>query len=144
MSIPEGFHTVTPYLLIEQAAQAIDFYKRAFNAEQMLLMEHGGRIEHAELMVGNSPIMLATSTATNPANRIHMMLYVPDVDATIAQAVDAGAEVIAQATDKSDEGERRGGILDPFGITWWIGTQIRVVSRTQMQQAHDNQADSQP
>jgi len=148
MPVPTGFHTVTPYLLIPQeAAQAVEFYKKAFNAEPMLYMEtDDGRVIHAEIRIGDSPVMIGDPTVSGDASvntealrpQIHLLLYVDDADAVVKQALGAGATLIAAVEDQSD-GDRRGGVQDPFGITWFVATQIKAATREQMQQEFDKQ-----
>ena len=144
--IPEGFHTVTPYLVLRDAARAIDFYQQAFGATVMLRIPHpDGGIMHAEIMVGDSPIMLTDESPKFPQLRspqtmggspISLFLYVEDVDAVAKQAVDAGAKMTWPMEDAED-GDRRCGLEDPFGVTWWIASQVKVMSRQEMQKMYD-------
>lgn len=144
--LPEGFHTLTPYLFYKDAAKAIDFYKRAFGASELLRMNRpDGSIMHAEIVIGNSPVMLTTETDNFPqfgsveargGTTTQFFLYVDDCDAWIARALDAGAELI-EAIAMQNEGDRRGGVRDPFGITWWIASNVRSKSRAQMQREYD-------
>src|SRR5262245_52986573 len=110
--IPEGYHTVTPYLLIKNAASAIEFYQKAFGATVMLRVNRpNGIIRHAEIMIGSSPVMLAddpTGTADTEHSPLSMFLYVEDADAFAKRAVAAGANMIAPLEDHPDEGDRRG------------------------------------
>lgn len=147
MSIPDGFHTVTPYLLIpNHAVQAVAFYQKAFNAQQLLYMETDDRrVVHAEIKIGNSPVMIGDPTISDdyapysgtPHPQIHLLLYVEDVDSFVERAVTAGAKLIAPVEDQISEGDRRGGIEDPFGFVWFVATQIQPVTRDQLQQAED-------
>ena len=128
--IPDGYHSVTPYLVIKGAARAIDFYKQVFGATEMLRMEGpGGSIGHAEIKIGDSPVMLADE---HPAmnclgpesfggSPVSLMIYVEDSDAVFAQAVAAGATVIRPLQDQF-YGDRSGTVTDPFGHTWTIAT----------------------
>ncbi|HEY4042911.1 MAG TPA: VOC family protein [Rhodopila sp.] len=134
--IPPGYHTVTPYLIIDGAAGAIAWYAQAFNArEVMRLSAPGGRIGHAEIEIGDSRVMLADESPTVNANApgafggspISPHLFVPEVDATMTQAAAAGATIKAPAEDKF-YGERMGTLVDPFGHTWHISTHIEDVS----------------
>jgi len=144
--IPEGFHTVTPYLVLRDAARAIDFYQQAFGATVMLRITHpDGSIMHAEIMIGNSPVMLTDESPKFPQLRspqtmggspISLFLYVEDVDAVAKQAVDAGAKMTWPMEDAED-GDRRCGLEDPFGVTWWIASQVKVMSRQEMQKMYD-------
>jgi PhnB protein len=127
--IPEGHHTVTPYLIINGAAAAIDFYKRAFGAQDLGRFEHGDKIGHAELKFGDSIIMLADEYpemgARSPqsfgGSPMFIHLYVEDVDALYAQAVAAGAKAQKPVEDKF-YGDRSGSVEDPFGYTWYLST----------------------
>ena len=128
-------HEVFPYLRVKNAAEAIDFYARAFGAEQTALMvDDAGKVRHAEVRIGDSPVMLAEDfefgsvSAAHPAalggrTSLHIYLYVPDVDALFAQAVAAGAREVMPVTDQA-YGERSGGVVDPFGHVWWISTHL--------------------
>jgi PhnB protein len=134
--VPPAYHTVTPYLIVDGAAQAIAWYTQAFNAtEQMRLPAPGDRIGHAEIEIGDSRIMLADESPTLDAKApgafgaspISLLLYVPDVDATTAQAAATGATIKAQPEDKF-YGDRMATLVDPFGHTWSIATHIEDVS----------------
>lgn len=127
MSTRNGFHTVTPYIILRDAARAIEFYKTAFGAtETMRDKDDKGRIRHAEIRIGDSPLMLVDeneewkmrSAQSYGGSPVHIFLYVEDTDALVQQAQRAGAKVIMEVTDK-DYG-RSGGVEDPFGLTWWI------------------------
>jgi PhnB protein len=128
--IPEGYHNVTPYLILGGAGEAIAFYKKALGAEEVLRMDGpGGRIHHAEIKVGDSRIMLADehpeiqalSPKTIGGSPVSIHLYVEDVDAAVARAVAAGAKLIRPVADQF-YGDRTGGIEDPFGYRWFIAT----------------------
>jgi PhnB protein len=128
--IPEGYHSVTPYLCAKGAARAIEFYKKAFSAtERMRIMQPDGRVGHAELRIGDSVIMLADeflemgvrSPESLGGSPVTIHLYVEDADAVFNQAVAAGATVKRPVADQF-YGDRSGGIVDPFGHIWWIST----------------------
>lgn len=128
--IPEGYHTATPYLIVRGAASAIDFYKKAFGAtELMRLSDSSGRVGHAEIKIGDSPIMLADEHpeigARSPrsfgGSPVGILLYVEDVDALASRAVAAGAKVLKPVADQF-YGHRAGSLEDPFGHTWHIHT----------------------
>jgi len=132
---PAGYHSVTPYLCIRGAAKALDFYARAFGAKEKFRLPMGERIGHAEILIGDSHVMLADE---NPADGyvgpqtlggagVSLMLYVPDVDATFARAVKAGAKVRRDVADQF-YGDRMGTLTDPFGHVWSIGTHREDVS----------------
>ena len=130
---PAGHHTVTPYVIVSDARAAIDFWSRAFGAVQTSLsVDDAGKVRHAEVRIGDSPIMLAEAfefrgvSAADPAalggrTSLHIYLYVPDVDALFAQAVVAGAREVMPVADQA-YGDRSGGVVDPFGHVWWIAT----------------------
>jgi PhnB protein len=128
-----GFHTVTPYLIVHNAAEAIDFYVRGLGAEEMLRhMSEQGRVRHAELRIGDSMIMVTDESPEWPDWRgplsyggspMHLYLYVPDVDALFARALAAGARELLPVQDH-DYGDRSGGVIDPFGHTWYLATHI--------------------
>ena len=140
-SIPDGYHSVQPYLIIKNAAAAIDFYKKALSAKERFRMEKDGRIGHAEIEIGDSCIMLADEHpeigAYSPAHYggspVSLMIYVPDCDAVYKQAVATGAKSEREPADQF-YGDRMAGILDPFGFRWYIATHIRDVSPEEMQQ----------
>ncbi len=137
--IPAGYHSVTPYLIIDGAAAALDFYKQAFGANETVRMPHGARITHAEIVIGNSHVMLADENpdvgahAPQPGTRtpVGIMLYVEDVDAVFERAVAAGATVERPLADQF-YGDRTGGIIDPFGHRWYLATHIEDVSPKEM------------
>ena len=130
--IPEGYHTVTPYLAVEDAARAIEYYKQAFGAEESVRMDApNGMIAHAELEIGDSRVMLSDPfpQASTKAPRdlggtsVSVMMYVEDVDAVVKQAADGGATVLMEVADQF-WGDRMGTIQDPFGHTWSIATHV--------------------
>jgi PhnB protein len=129
-AIPEGYHSLTPYLILDDAGAAIAFYQAALGAgEVMRLDDPSGRIHHAELSIGDSRIMLADEHpeigALSPkmigGSPISLHLYVADVDAAVARAVAAGARLIRPVADQF-YGDRVGGIEDPYGYRWFIAT----------------------
>jgi PhnB protein len=134
--VPPGYHTLTPYLIVDGAARALAWYTQAFNARELMrLSAPGGKIGHAEIEIGDSRIMLADESPTANAKApgafggspVSLHLYVPDVNATIAQAAAAGATIKVQPEDKF-YGDRMGTLLDPFGHTWHISTHIEDVT----------------
>lgn len=140
-AIPEGFHSVNPYLCVSDAARAIEFYKEAFGATERMRMEApGGKIGHAEIVIGDSIIMLADehpelnfrSPKTLGGPSSHFMIYVEDVDARIEQAVAAGAKLVKPVKDEF-YGDRSGSVEDPFGHLWYISTHMEDVSREEME-----------
>ena len=138
--IPEGYHTATPYLIIQGAAKAIEFYKSAFGATEVLrFAQPDGRIGHAEIKIGDSHIMLADEFpemgARSPkslgGSPVSILLYVEDVDALAKQAVAAGAKVTRPVKDQF-YGDRSGGFEDPFGHQWHIATHVEDVAPEEM------------
>ena len=138
--IPEGYHTVTPYLIVKDGARAIEFYKKAFGATELLRMaDPGGKIGHAEIKIGDSPIMLADevpemgyrSPQAYGGSPVSILLYVEDVDALTSQAIAAGAKVERPVKDQF-YGDRSGGVTDPFGHVWYIATHKEDVSPEEM------------
>ncbi len=138
--IPEGYHTATPYLIVKDAASAIEFYKKAFGATELTRMtQHDGRIRHAEIKIGDSPIMLADEfpeiEARGPqslgGSPVNILLYVEDVDRVFSQAVAAGAKVLQPVKDQF-YGDRSGGVTDPFGHVWFIATHKEDVPPEEM------------
>jgi PhnB protein len=128
--VPDGYHTVTPYLVVKDAARALEFYKKAFGAvEIMRLAGPDGTIGHAEIKLGDSPIMLADECPqwkahgpkTLGGTPVSLCIYVPDVDKRFDQAVAAGATVVRPVQDQF-YGDRSGTLTDPFGHVWTIAT----------------------
>jgi PhnB protein len=133
--IPEGYHTLTPSLSVDNATEAIDFYKRAFGAtERQRMPGPDGTIAHAELLIGDSIVMLADpfpQATTKPPKElggtaVTLFLYVEDVDAVFKQAVDAGATA-AMPVDDMFWGDRFGSVTDPYGHSWGIATHVEDV-----------------
>lgn len=129
--IPDGYHSLTPYLIVDNGAAAIEFYKQVFGATELFRMANPdtGKVGHAEVRIGDSVVMLADQEpemgAKSPAQYggtpVGLMLYVEDCDATFAAAVKAGARVDRPLADQF-YGDRNGTIIDPFGHKWTIGT----------------------
>ena len=139
--IPEGYHSVTPYLIIRGAADAIEFYKNAFGAVELFRFPApGGKIGHAEIKVGDSPIMLADEypdmgykgPQSIGGSPVSLMIYLEDVDSVFNRAVDAGATVKEAVQDKF-YGDRTGTVIDPFGHIWHISTHKEDVSMDEME-----------
>lgn len=126
--VPEGYHSLTPYLVVKGAARLIDFVKQAFSAqEDHCFADPQGVVNHAELTIGDSKLMIGEAKTPEGAMPSTLYLYVSDADATFARAVAAGATVISQPADQF-YGDRHGGIKDPCGNQWWIATHIEDVS----------------
>jgi PhnB protein len=138
--IPAGYHTLTPYLYIRGAADAIEFYKKAFGAKELFRMPGpDGKIGHAEIQIGDSIVMLAdeypeqgfTSPQSLKGTAASFLLYVKDVDSAFKQAVDAGAKV-TQPLENKFYGDRMGSLADPFGHSWFMGTHIEDLTPEEM------------
>jgi PhnB protein len=137
--IPDGYHSITPYLIIKGAADAIDFYKKAFGATELFRMEHNGKIGHAELKIGDSPIMLADeqpemgylSPKSLGGTPVSIMIYLEDVDTVYPQAIKAGGEEIKALQDQF-YGDRSGTLKDPFGHVWTVATHKEDVTPEEM------------
>jgi PhnB protein len=138
--IPDGYHTVTPYIPVDGAADAIEYYKRAFGAKERMRMNGpDGSIAHAEIEIGDSLVIVSDpfpqSTVKSPRSlggtSASIFLYVKDVDAVVKQAVDAGAEIVMEPQDQF-WGDRFGTITDPFGHTWSVATHIEDVPPEEM------------
>ena len=142
--IPKGFHSITPYLVVKGAAQAIEYYKKVFGATEVFRMDGpDGKIGHAELQIGDSRIMLAdenpkmgqghASAASIGGSPVSLYLYIPDVDRVIERAVAEGAKTIRPAQDQF-YGDRSGFIQDPFGHLWGIATHVEDVAPQEMEE----------
>jgi PhnB protein len=138
--IPEGYHTVTPYLTVDDAAKAIEYYKKAFGAKERVRMDApDGKIGHAELEIGDSLVMLSDpfpQASTAPPKELggtsaSVFMYVEDVDAVVKKAVDAGATVTMEVADQF-WGDRFGSVQDPFGHVWSIATHVEDVPPEEM------------
>ena len=140
--IPAGYHTVTPYLIVNGVARAIDFYKQAFGATEVVrIAGPGGKIGHAEIKIGDSRIMLADEfpemDARGPqtigGTPVGLMLYFEDADAVTARAISAGAKVLRPVQDQF-YGDRSGTIADPFGHKWTIATHKEDLAPEEIQE----------
>jgi PhnB protein len=143
--IPDGYHSITPYLSLVDAASAIKFYQQAFGAKVIgQISMPDGKVGHAELQIGDSKLMLAEempmwgnkSPATLGGSGVDIALYVNDVDATVARALEVGATVVEPVKDEF-YGDRRGMLTDPYGHRWHILTHIEDVSFVEMQKRSD-------
>ena len=142
--IPEGYRTVTPYLIVEGAATVLDFVTRAFGAEQRMRMDReDGTVAHAEVTIGDSVVMLAEAGADWPAMPGGIHLYVDDCDATYARALEAGASSIREPANQF-YGDRSGGVRDPAGNVWWITTHVEDVSSEELERRAREMAAGEP
>jgi PhnB protein len=139
--IPRGYHAVTPYLSVRNAAQALDFYQRAFGAEEVMRMnDPQGTLSHAEIKIGDSIVMLAEESASSGlrspqslgGSTVSIFLYLNDVDTTFKQAISAGAKS-QQPLEDMFWGDRYGRVTDPFGHSWSLATHIEDVAPEEMQ-----------
>jgi len=144
--IPEGYHTLTPFMTVKDAARAIEFYKKAFGAvERNVAREPSGKVMHAEITIGDSIVMLADEFpdfgALSPesvgGSSMGLHIYVPDVDAAFDLAVKAGAQVEMPVMDQF-WGDRYGRLKDPFGHKWSIATHTKDMSMDEMKHAMDD------
>lgn len=131
--IPEGFHTISPYLMVEDTAEAIAFYKNAFGATEIHRQLNADNVlTGAEMRIGTSPIMLGGSgqkggeASLENIPQVTLYLYVEDVDSFFEQAVAAGAKALFPPTDRF-YGNREAGVADPFGIVWWVASRFEIV-----------------
>ena len=140
--IPENYHRVTPYLVVDGAAEAIDFYSRVFGATEVMRMPApGNKIGHAEIKVGDSVVMLADAVAgmghkspkTLGGSPVSLLLYVEDTDTTVKRAVENGAKLSRPVEDQF-YGDRMGTVEDPFGHVWHVATHVEDVSPEELKQ----------
>jgi PhnB protein len=127
--VPEGYHTIQPYLMYVNCNEAMAFYAKVFGAKEKLIMKTPeGRVAHAEMEIGDSVVMMADENheikafgvAHYGGSPVSMMVYVGDCDTTYTRAIEAGATSLREPADQP-YGDRMGGVLDPFGYKWWIG-----------------------
>ncbi|WP_028349011.1 VOC family protein [Bradyrhizobium murdochi] len=131
--VPKGFHTVTPYLVVDGADKVIRFMKEAFGAEPVFepMMRPDGKIMHAEFKIGDSIVMVSDSSERAQATSTMLHLYVPNVDAVYQKALKAGATSLMEPADQF-YGDRSGSVKDAAGNSWHIGTHIEDVSPTEL------------
>lgn len=148
--IPDGYHTVTAYLMVDDAAKALDFYRDAFGAEELFRLPMGDKIGHAEIMIGDTHLMLADEFpdmgALGPNSRggptASFMIYVPDADAAYDRAVKAGAR--ADRPLKNEFwGDRIGTVIDPFGHKWSLATHVEEVPPEEIQRRMEQWGETQ-
>jgi PhnB protein len=139
--IPEGYHSVHPYLIFKRSPEAIAFYVKAFGAEEKLRMQDAkGQVSHAEIQIGDCCIMMADEVPHMDAfcpehyggSPVSLLIYTEDCDAMFKQALAAGATILREPADQP-YGDRMSGVGDPFGYKWWIATHIKDVSLEELQ-----------
>lgn len=139
-AIPEGYHSVQPYLMLNDCAEAIAFYTKAFGAKEKFRMPRkDGRIGHAEIQIGDSVIMMADEAPEVDAfalkhfggSPVSLLIYTEDCDAMYRQALSAGAQSVREPADQP-YGDRMSGVRDPFGYKWWIATHVKDVASEEM------------
>ena len=135
--IPDGYHTVTPYLIVESAAELIDFTTQAFEAEETFRMPGpGGAIMHAEIRIGDSVVMMSDASPEHAPTSTRIHLYVEDVDAVYERAIQAGAASLREPEDQF-YGDRSAGVRDAFGNQWWLATHVEDVSPEEIERRHE-------
>jgi PhnB protein len=121
---PEGYTSVSPYLIVDGAARTVQFLKEVFGAVQLRMYpDEKGKLMHAEVRIEDSVVMLADAAPSWPAMTAHVHIYVADVDAVYRKALQAGAVSVQEPIQKADE-DKRGGVKDAGGTTWWISTRV--------------------
>lgn len=121
---PNGYTTVSPYLIVDGASSSIEFLTRALDAREIRrFSDNAGRIRHAEVRLGDSVLMIADGAEGWPPVPAHVHVYVADVDAAYRRALAAGAQSVQEPAQRGDE-DKRGGVKDAGGTTWWIATRV--------------------
>lgn len=138
--IPDGYHTVTPYLIVSDVAGLIDFLQQVFDAkESSRFQDQDGRIMHAEVRIGDSVVMMGQATGDFAPMPAMLHLYLEDVDAVYRRALSAEATSVREPTDEF-YGDRTAGVQDAFGNQWWLATHVEDVPPEEMQQRAEAQA----
>jgi PhnB protein len=136
--IPEGFHTITPYLIVPDVDEQTNFLQRAFSAEVLFRMtQEDGTVNHAEVRIGDSRVMMGQAQAGFEPMPVMLYLYVEDVDAVYAQALAVGGESVRELANEF-YGDRVGAVKDAAGNQWWIATHIEDVSPEEMARRQKN------
>jgi PhnB protein len=142
--IPEGFHTITPYITVDNPEAVMDFLKKTFNAQETFAMrDDKGKVQHAEVKVGSSMVMLGAARDQYKARPGNFYVYVEDCDAVYKKAIAAGAKSLGEPADQF-YGDRHGGVTDAEGNNWWIGTHVEDLSHEELnrraKEFHEKQA----
>jgi PhnB protein len=123
---PDGYSTVSPYLVVDGAQKVIDFLDATFGVERLRRFDMpDGRVMHAEVRVGDTVIMLGDAAPEWPATPCHLHVYVEEVDVVFHRALAAGGVAVQEPMQRDNDQDRRGGVRDPVGNTWWISTQVQ-------------------
>ena len=131
--IPDGYPTVTPYLVVEGAGECLEFIREVFGGEEKMRMEGGdGRVGHAEMRIGDSLVMVADAGGENSPQTAMLHLYVEDCEATFRRALDAGATAVREPTDQF-YGDRSASVRDKFGNSWFMATHVEDVAPEEME-----------
>jgi PhnB protein len=138
--IPEGYHSLTPYLIVDGGAEALEYYKKAFGAIELFRMDHGGKVGHAEMKIGDSMFMLGDEQPgmgykgpkSLGGTPISLMIYVDDCDTIFKQAIEAGGTEVKALQDQF-YGDRSGTLTDPFGHVWTVSTHKEDVAPEEME-----------
>lgn len=142
--VPTGYHTVTPYLTVRDAVGLIEFLRKVFDAEQVERHDRpDGTIMHAEVRIGDSMLMISDACEQMGPMTSHLYFYVPDTDATYRKAMEADSESIMQPENQF-WGDRMGGVRDPWGNLFWIGTHVEDVSAEELQKRAEAFAENLP
>jgi PhnB protein len=121
---PEGYNSASPYLIVSDARATLEFLRAVFGAEPLrMIPRDDGSLMHAEARIGDSVVMFADASKGWPAVAAHVHVYVPDVDVCYRLALEAGGKPVMEPAQKGDE-DKRGGVKDPGGTTWWLATQV--------------------
>ncbi len=135
--IPEGYHTMTPYLMVKGAAEVIEFTKNAFGAKEIYRTLHDdGTVRHAEILIGDSHLMLSEVMGGRVPSNVMLYLYVDNVDETYRKAVSAGAKSLREPQNEF-YGDRSAGVSDNSGIQWWVATHVEDVSLEEMKKREE-------
>ena len=122
---PQGYNSASPYLIVSDAKATLEFLRAAFDAAPLRVIERpDGSLMHAEARIDDTVVMLADAVEGWPAVPAHVHIYVSDVDASYARALAAGAQQVMEPDTKKDDEDRRGGVKDSGGTTWWLATQV--------------------